>query len=66
MCPTTTLNLDVAPNGEDVQPVGESRADIETGNEVHVEPLEAEIPRDRMNSENPTSRLSAGVGVLLV
>ena len=71
------MNRDVAPIGDDIEPVGESRADVEMGNEVHEEPLEAKIPRVRMNPKNPTSRersknmkiqdmLSAGVGVLLV
>ena len=35
---------------------GESRADVEIGNEEDEEPLEAEIPRVRMNPKNPTSR----------
>ena len=35
---------------------GESRADVVTGNEGDEEPLEAEIPRVRMNPKNPTSR----------
>ena len=73
--PTKTLNRDVAPIGDDIEPVGESRADVEKGNEEDEEPLEAEIPRVRMNPKNPTSRekqehediqdmLSTGVGVL--
>ena len=33
-----------------------SRADDEMGNEEDEEPLEAEIPRVRMNPKNPTSR----------
>ena len=37
-------------------PVGESRADVEMGNEEEEEPLEAEMPRVRMNPKNPTSR----------
>ena len=47
------MNRDVAPIGDDIEPVGEFRADVETGNE---EPLEAEIPRVRMNPKNSTSR----------
>ena len=30
--PTKTLNRDVAPNGDDIEPIGESRADVEMGN----------------------------------
>ena len=29
----TTLNRDVAPIGDDIEPIGESRADVETGYE---------------------------------
>ena len=47
---TTTLNRDAVPIGE------ESRADVEMGNGEDEEPLEAEIPRVRMNSQNSTSR----------
>ena len=46
----------MAPIGDDIEPVGESRADVEVGNEEDEEPLEAEIPRVRMNTKNPTSR----------
>ena len=74
--PTKTLNRDVDPIGDDIERVGESRADVGKGNEEDEEPLEAEIPRVRMNPKNPTSRekqehediqdmLSTGVGVLL-
>ena len=76
MSPTKTLNRDVAPIGDDIEPVGESRAVVEIGNEEDEEPLEAEIPRTRMNPKNPTSRersqnmkiqdMLTGVGVLLV
>ena len=41
--PTKTLNRDVAPIGDDIEPVGESRADVEMGNEEEEEPLEEEI-----------------------
>ena len=54
--PTKTLNRDVAPIGDDIEPVGESRADVGMGNDEDEEPLEAEIPRFRMNPKNPTSR----------
>ena len=46
----------MAPLGDDIEPVGESRADVEMGNEEDEEPLEAEIPRVRMNPKRPTSR----------
>ena len=50
------MNRDVAPIGDDIEPVGESRADFDMGNEEDEEPLEAEIPRVRINPKNPTSR----------
>ena len=56
MSPTKTLNRDVAPIGDDIETIGESRADVEMGNEEDEEPWEAEIPRVRMNPKNPTSR----------
>ena len=69
-------NENSAPIGDDIEPVGESRADVEMGNEEDEEPLEADIPRVRMNPMNPMSpknrnmkihdMLFAGVGVLLV
>ena len=46
----------MAPIGDDIEPVGESRADVEVGNEADEEPLDAEMPRVRMNPKNPTSR----------
>ena len=36
--------------------MGESRADVETGNEEQEESLEAEIPTVEMNQKNPTIR----------
>ena len=54
--PTKTLNRDAAPIGDDIEPVGESRAVVEMGNEEDEEPLGAEIPRVGMNPKNPTSR----------
>ena len=54
--PTKILNRDVAPSDDDIEPVGESRADVEVGNEEDEEPLEAKIPSVRMNPKNPTSR----------
>ena len=56
MSPTNTLNRDVAPIGDDIEQVGESRADVEMGNEEDEELFEAEIPRVRLNPKNPTSR----------
>ena len=53
---TKTLNRDVAPTGDGIEPVGETRADVEMGNEEDEEPSEAEIPRVSMNPRNPTSR----------
>ena len=52
--PTKTLNRDVAPIGDDIEPIQESRADVEMGNDE--EPVDAEIPRVRMNPKNPTNR----------
>ena len=40
--PAKTLKRDVAPSDDDIEPVGESRADVEMGNEEDEEPLEAE------------------------
>ena len=54
--PTKTLNRDVAPIDDDIEQVEESRVDVEMGNEEDEEPLEAKIPRVRMNPKNPTSR----------
>ena len=54
--PTKTLSRDVAPNGDDIEPVEESRADIEMGNEEDEEPLEAEIPRVRNESKEPNEQ----------
>ena len=54
--PTKNLSRDVAPLGDDIEPVGESRADVETGNEEDDEPMEAEFPRARTTPKNPTSR----------
>ena len=50
--PTETLNRDVAPIGDDIETVEESRADVEMGNEEDEEPMEAEILRVRMNPKN--------------
>ena len=53
--PMKTLNRDVAPTGDDMEPMGESRADVETGNEEE-ESRVAEIPTVEMNPKNPMSR----------
>ena len=42
--PKKTLNRDVAPIGDDIEPVGESHADVDMGNEEDEEALETEIP----------------------
>ena len=42
--------------GDHIDPVGESRGDVEMRNEEDEELFEAEIPRVRMNPKNPTSR----------
>ena len=36
--PTKTLNRDVAPVGDDIEPVGDTRADDDMGNEEDEEP----------------------------
>ena len=54
--PTTTQNRNAAPIGDDIEPVVESRADVDMGKEEDEEPLEAKIPRVRMNPKNPMSR----------
>ena len=50
--PTKTLNRDVAPIDDDIEPVGESRADVEMSNEEDEEPLEAEIPSQNESKES--------------
>ena len=49
-------NRDVAPIGDDIEPIGEFRADVDMGNDEDEELLEAEIPRVRMHPKNPTNR----------
>ena len=48
--PTTTLNRDTVPIGDDIEPVGESRVDVETGNEEEVE---EGIPSFEVLQKNP-------------
>ena len=50
------LNRDVAQIADDIEPFGESRTDVEKGNDEDAEPVEAEISRVRMNPKIPTSR----------
>ena len=50
------MNRDVAPIGDDIEPVEVRREGVEIGNDEEEEHLEAEIPRARMNPKNPTSR----------
>ena len=54
--PTTILNTDLAPSGDDVEPIEAPREDVEMGNEEDEEPLEAEVPTARNKPKNPTSR----------
>ena len=54
--PTETLNTDLAPIGNDIEPFEAPREDVETGNDEDEETLEAEVSRARMNPKNPTSR----------
>ena len=70
--PTISLCRDVAPIDDDIEPIGESRADVEMGNDEDEEPLEAEVPRARMNPKNPNKNMKiqdmlfTGIGVRLV
>ena len=41
---------------DDIEPAGESRADVEMGSEEDEELLEAAISRVRVNPKNPSSR----------
>ena len=54
--PTEILNTDLAPIGDDIEPIETPREDVEMGNDEDEEPLNAEVPRARMNPKNPTSR----------
>ena len=51
LSPTKTLNRDVAPLGDDIDPIGESRADVEMVTDEDEEPLDAEVPRTRKESQ---------------
>ena len=54
----------MVPIGDDIEPVGESRVNVKTGNEEE-ESTEERIPTFEMIQKNPTSR-EQGVGVLFV
>ena len=43
------LNTDPAPLGDDIEPSEALREDVEMGNDEDEKPLEAEVPRARMN-----------------
>ena len=76
--PTTTLNQEAVPIGDDIEPVGESCVDVDTGNkeEEEEESLKVGIPiyeviKKKLRAEkNGNSKtvdvLFTGVGVLLV
>ena len=40
---------------DDIESIEASREDVEMGNDRDEEPLEAEVPRARMNPQSPTS-----------
>ena len=50
--PTKTLNTDPASIGDDSEPIKAPREDIEMRNDEDEEPLEAEVPRARMNPKS--------------
>ena len=56
----TTLNRDAVPIGDDIESVGESCVNVETGfeeeEEEEEESLESEIPTVGTNLKNPMSR----------
>ena len=54
--PTKTLNRDVAPSGDDIEAVVESRADVEMGNDEDEDPLASEVPRARMNQSKESNK----------
>ena len=54
---TTTLNRSAVPIGDDIEPVGESRVNVETRNGEEEESLEDGIPTlEAVIQKNPTSR----------
>ena len=54
--PTKTLNKDLVPTGDDIEPIEVPHGDAEMRSGEETEPLEAEDPRARLNPNNPTSR----------
>ena len=57
------MNRDVAPIADDIEPVGESRADVEVGNEEDEEPLEAENLEVRSKESRETKHEDSGHAV---
>ena len=55
MSVTTILNRDAVPIGDDIEPVGESRVDVKTGNEEEESPEDG-ITTFQMIEKNPMSR----------
>ena len=53
--PTTTLNREAVPIGDDIEPVGGSRVDVDTQNEEE-ESQEAGILKFEVIQKKPTSR----------
>ena len=51
----TTLNRDAVPIGDDIEPVAESRVDVEIGNEEEEKSSEEGIPTVEINTKSPTS-----------
>ena len=74
--PTTILNTELAPIGDDTEPNEALRKNIKIGNDEDEEPLEAEVPRARVTTKIQQAErnknmkiqdmLFTGGGVLLV
>ena len=68
--PTTTSNRDAVPIGDDIEPVGESRVDVKTGNKGEEESLEVGIPTFEVIQKKRKTRIrrlwTTGVGVVFV
>ena len=54
--PTKFLNTDLAPIGDDIEPIEAPREDVKMGSDEVEEPLEADVLRAKMIPKNPTSR----------
>ena len=54
--PANILNTDLAPIGDDIEPIEAPREDVESGKGEVEEPLEADVLRAKMIPKNPTSR----------